>query len=240
MADHRSRSGSRQATSPKRDEILTVAAELFAERGFEATTIQDIADRVGMLKGSLYYHIKSKEQLLVEIVQDTHEIFSRNLDAVDRLDGGPVEKIWAFVYRNVLANATHHVQSTVFFNEFRSIADVDRQKILAMRDAHDHMLRALIESGQRRGEVCPSLEVKLTAIGVLTMCNALYRWYRPGGQWGPDDIARGYADFVVAALACAADGPCRHRTIDSDGVIAQLSALVPGDVPEADDIAPTG
>lgn len=239
MAEQRSRPGGTQAASSKRDEILAVAAELFAERGFEATTIQDIADRVGMLKGSLYYHIKSKEQLLVEIVQKTHEIFSRNLDAVDRLDGGPAEKIWAFVYRNVMANATHHVQSTVFFNEFRSIADEDRQKILAMRDAHDHMLRALIESGQRRGVICQSLDVKLTAIGVLTMCNALYRWYRHGGPWSPEDIAKGYADLVVAALACGADVPCRHQAVDDDGVVAQLTALVPSELSEPGDVTTT-
>jgi AcrR family transcriptional regulator len=207
----------------RREHILTTAAQLFSEKGFEATSIQDIAERVGMLKGSLYYHISSKDELLFEIIEDTHRVFARNLDIVAQLDGGPLEKIWAFVYRNVLGNSSNPVRSTIFFTELRSLGKKQRKQIIDLRDAHDEALRELVAAGQAAGVIRPSYDKKLVAIAVLTMCNALHTWYRPKGEWSPEFIGRGYADFVTASLSTS--GSKSKPPVDGDAIIAALAPI---------------
>src|ERR1700687_405761 len=96
------------------DDIVRAAAEIFYRKGYDATTMQDIAEVVGMLKGSLYYYISAKEDLLYEIIDEVHEVWAKNLERNTVMQGDPLTRIWAFVHDNVIGNAMNLVNSAVF------------------------------------------------------------------------------------------------------------------------------
>jgi TetR/AcrR family transcriptional regulator, cholesterol catabolism regulator len=204
MAESTSRQRRSSAPRHRREQILAASAEVFSEKGYESTSIQDIADAVGILKGSLYYYITSKEDLLFEIIQGVHEEALKNLDQVRDLDGDALQKIRAFVVVHLTFNATNLVRMAVFFQDFRSLNGKRREIIVEERDLYDSFLRDLIRQGQDEGSVCPEIEPKLAAITVLGMMNWICQWYRPGGKLSAADIANAYGDVVVAGLACSA------------------------------------
>lgn len=197
-----------RAPRRRRQEILEAAARVFHEKGYESTSIQDLADAVGILKGSLYYYITSKEDLLYELLQGVHEEGLKNLDKTRAVEGDALQKIRAFVTLHFTYNAEHLVGMAVFFQDFRSLKPERRRVILEERDRYDHFLRDVIRQGQDEGIVCPDIDPKVAAIAVLGMMNWIYHWYRPGGERSAAELANAYADFVVAGLAC---DPATHR-----------------------------
>lgn len=214
---------SRRSRAPRRrqQEILEAAARVFHEKGYESTSIQDIADSVGILKGSLYYYITSKEDLLFEIIQGVHEEALKNLDRTAEVEGDALQKIRAFVVIHFTHNAVNLVKMAVFFQDFRSLNGERRRVIVEERDLYDNFLRDLIRQGQDEGIVCPDIEPKLAAITVLGMMNWIYHWYRPGGERSAAEIANAYADFVIAGLAC-------DRSTHRPGHRREFAPLPPG------------
>jgi AcrR family transcriptional regulator len=204
MPETKSALQGRRSRAPRRrqQEILEAAARVFHEKGYESTSIQDIADSVGILKGSLYYYITSKEDLLFEIIQGVHEEALKNLDRTAAVEGDALQKIRAFVVIHFTHNAHNLVKMAVFFQDFRSLNGPRRKLIVEERDLYDNFLRDLIRQGQDEGIVCPDIEPKLAAITVLGMMNWIYHWYKPGGELPASEIASAYADFVIAGLAC--------------------------------------
>jgi AcrR family transcriptional regulator len=185
----------------RRAEIIRSAADLFYQQGYDVTTTQDIADRVGMLKGSLYYYIASKEDLLFEIIDGAHEVWTKNLELVRAIEGDAAIKLWVYVHGNVMGNVENLVDSGVFFREFRSLSGERRGRILGLRDEHDNFLRRLIREGQDHKLMRTDVNPKLASTAILTMCNALYQWYTPGGAWSAEEVATSYADLALSSLS---------------------------------------
>jgi AcrR family transcriptional regulator len=195
----------RAAKPPRRrqQEILDAAARVFHEKGYESTSIQDIADAVGILKGSLYYYINSKEDLLFEILEAAHTDALSIIAETRAVEGSALQRVRKFVTLHVRFNAENLVRMGVFFQDFRSLSPERRRVIVEDRDHYDQFLRSLIREGQQEGVICPDLDPKLTAIAILGMMNWIYHWYRPGAGASAAELAENYADFVVAALACS-------------------------------------
>ena len=186
------------------NDIIRAAAETFYQKGYGATTTQDIADAVGMLKGSLYYYITAKEDLLYEIIDEVHEVLAKNLEVVAAMDGDPLARIWTLVHHNVIVNAQNLINSAVFFRDFSALTGRRRKHILALRDKGDTMLRELIAEGQAKRSIRADVDPKLAATAINTMCNALYHWYKPDGALTPEEVARSYADMAVGGLTADA------------------------------------
>jgi len=195
----------RKAAGPPRRrhrEILETAAHVFHRKGYESTSIQDIADAVGILKGSLYYYIDSKEDLLYAILQDVHEDALRNIARTRAIEGDPLQKVRCFVTLHITFNVENLVKMGVFFQDFRSLGEERRRVIVEERDEYDQFLRTLIQEGQTQGVICPDVDPKFAALAILGMTNWIYHWYQPTGERTPSELAHAYADFVVSGLAC--------------------------------------
>ena len=203
---------------------MRAAAETFYRKGYDATTTQDIAEAVGMLKGSLYYYISAKEDLLYEIINEVHEVWASNLKRHEIMDGEPLARIWAFVHNNVVGNAENLVSSAVFFRDFSALTGQRRKHILALRDVHDDTLRQMIREGQSTGTVRKGVDPKVAATGILTMCNALYHWYRPDGALSAADVAIQYADVAVGGLAAKTELLERSRAEAMAHLEAELAS----------------
>jgi len=203
---------------------VRAAAETFYRKGYDATTTQDIAEAVGMLKGSLYYYISAKEDLLYEIINEVHEVWATNLKRHEIMDGDPLTRIWAFVHNNVVGNAENLVSSAVFFRDFSALTGQRRKHILELRDVHDNTLREMIREGQSSRAVRKGVDPKVAATGILTMCNALYHWYRPDGALTAEDVAIQYADLAVGGLAAKVELLDRARSEAVTHLQAELAS----------------
>jgi TetR/AcrR family transcriptional regulator, cholesterol catabolism regulator len=204
----------RRAQAPRRRqrEIIEAATRVFHEKGYESTSIQDIADTVGILKGSLYYYITSKEDLLFEIIQGVHAEALQNIERTEATRGDALQKIRTFVHLHLTFNAENLVKMGVFFHDFRSLSGERRAEILDARDLYDRFLRELIRQGQESKIICPDIDPKVAAIMILGMMNWIYQWYHANGEWSVEHLANDYADFVVVGLACdAAQHSPGHR-----------------------------
>ena len=132
MAETKSAATARKTRAPRRreQEIHEAAAQVFHEKGYESTSIQHIADSVGILKGSLYYYITSKEDLLYEIIQGVHEEALRNLEKTRAVEGNALQRLRAFAMYHFTFNAENRVKVAVFFQDFRSLTPERRQTIV--------------------------------------------------------------------------------------------------------------
>ncbi len=192
----------RKASGDRRQEIIDAAAAIFARKGYEATSIQDVAEAVDILKGSLYYYIKSKEDLLFEVIQEVHEAGLARLEAGREAEAPALDRIASFVRGHVDYNATHLTKISVFFHDFRSLSEDRRDLIVKERDLYDQYLRELIDQGQEEGSICPGLDPKLAAFGILGMMNWMYQWYRESGEADPGTIADVFAQMAVRSISC--------------------------------------
>lgn len=198
-------------------EIYDAAAVIFHEKGYEAASIQDVADAVGILKGSLYYYIDSKEDLLFGVIDEVHRESLAHLERWQRIEGNALVKLRAFITGHVIANARNLVKMGVFFHDFRSLSQERREQIVAERDVYDRFLRELIQEGQREGVIDESVDPKLASMAILGMMNWIYQWWRPDGESTSDDVAHQFADLALSGLA-AREGTDRRS----------LGALPPG------------
>jgi AcrR family transcriptional regulator len=184
----------------RRREIIEAAARIFKEKGYAATSIQDVARAVDILKGSLYYYIDSKDDLLFEVIQEVHQQGLENLEKTKHASGSALERIHAFVVNHASFNAGNLAQMTVFFHDFRSLSEERRRVIVKERDLYDQYLRSLITEGQEQGSVRSSVDPKIAAFWILGGMNWMYQWYRPDGPQSMEEIALEFADLAVHSL----------------------------------------
>lgn len=199
MSDGTVESSSRDQAGRRR-QIVDAAARIFRDKGYAATSIQDVAQAVDILKGSLYYYIDSKDDLLFEVIQEVHQGGLSNLEDSKRVSGSALEKIHSFVVRHSSFNAGNLAQMTVFFQDFKSLSEERRRVIVEERDLYDEHLRALIVAGQAEGSVRSSVDPKIAAFWILGGMNWMYQWYRADGPQSLEEIAEAFAELAVNSL----------------------------------------
>jgi TetR/AcrR family transcriptional regulator, cholesterol catabolism regulator len=165
--------------SARRNELTRQAARLFAEKGYHGTSIGEIAEALGVQKGSLYAHIESKQDLLYETMAEGARAFHAGLDAIpDELR--PVEKIRLALRSHLRVVADQLDVATVFVQEWRYLVGERREEILAERRRYEERFRALFREGRELGELRSDLDDATAALLALSAANWAYTWLRPG------------------------------------------------------------
>ncbi len=184
----------------REQEILDAAARIFFERGYASTSIGDIANDVGLLKGSLYHYISSKEELLFRVIFEAHDVSLRATEM--KLIGLPaIEAIRRYVFESVLFVCQHRQQSAVFYSEFRQLTGEHLSKILSLRDQNEQLLRTLVRKAQEDRNVRSDIDARLLTYHLIAPITALPNWYRPEGTWSPEHIAQSYANLAIASIS---------------------------------------
>jgi AcrR family transcriptional regulator len=182
------------------EEVYAAALRLFRDKGYHATSMQDIAAAVGLYKGSLYHYIGSKEELLVRVFERG---MGTLLDDVEGIVGDPSlrpsEQLRRIVAAHVAAVAENLDALTVYFHEFRALAGESLATVRAQRERYTRLVSEIVSRGVAIGEFATP-DVGITTLGLIGMCNSMCEWYRPGGRLGPADIARYFADLVLDGL----------------------------------------
>ena len=165
--------------SARRAELTRAAARLFAEKGYHGTSIGDLAEALGMQKGSLYSHIDSKEDLLYETLSEGAAAFHAALDSIP--DGAaPVEKIRLAIRGHLRVVAEQLDVATVFVQEWRYLEGERREGFVAERRRYEERIRDLLREGRDLGELRSDLDEGAAALLLLSAANWAYTWLQPG------------------------------------------------------------
>jgi TetR/AcrR family transcriptional regulator, cholesterol catabolism regulator len=183
----------------RRQEILQAARVLFREKGYHATTVRDIADMTGLLSGSLYAHIRTKEDLLFEIVNGIADDFLQRLEAALNADGSATDKFRRALRAHIEVVADNLDAAAVFSHEWRALSEERRDVIREKRNLYEKLWDRLIQEGIERGEFQTSHR-KFSRIVVLSVANWLYQWYDPEGELSPVQVAEHLADVLLSGL----------------------------------------
>ncbi|MHB8618578.1 MAG: TetR/AcrR family transcriptional regulator [Chloroflexota bacterium] len=190
--------GGRPAFEAKADEIVSVAARLFRERGYHSTTMGDIGAAVGMNKGSLYYYFESKEDVLYRVIFRVARILDR-IEHIAALELPAAERLRLAARAHLKYTAEHWDSLLVLMQHTRDLAPDHQRAALQMRRRYDAALRRLIEDGIGAGEFRP-LDAGLATLGALGMWNWTFQWYRPRGRLKPEAIADAFTDLLLRGL----------------------------------------
>lgn len=191
----------RPVSSARRDAVLELAAELFAEKGFRATTVRDIADAAGVLSGSLYHHFDSKESMVDELLSEFLDDLVARYEQVMAAGEAPRATLERFIEVAFEALPRHRAAIVVFQQDGDYLAQFERFGYIRDTAARiERMWVGVIESGRAEGELVTE-NAKLAYHFIRDAVWVSVRWYRPDGEWAPADLSRQFIATVVQGLA---------------------------------------
>lgn len=193
------------AAHDRRRQLLDTAAEVFAEQGYNATTVRRIADHAGMLAGSLYYHFDSKESMLEEILRSFLDELWDGYDTVLAAGLDPRGTLEALVTESFREIDRHRAAVAIYQKESRQLVAQERFTFLAeSQRKFEKAWLSTLESGVAAQVFRADLDVRLTYRFVRDTVWVAASWYRPGGQHSPEEIARQYLSMVLDGIAVRA------------------------------------
>lgn len=184
--------------------ILTIAGDLFSERGYHATSMRELAETLGLKSASLYAHITSKEEILWEIVNRVADQFLAQAEAVPR--NIPLDAQLALLVRGhleVIDEALHF--ATVFFQEWKFLEPALRNKIKARRDIYEGYFHRVIEEGTKQ-DVFYLADTRLATLFVLSVLNWTYQWFDLDESITIEQLTDQYTIFIFRALKGGQNG----------------------------------
>jgi AcrR family transcriptional regulator len=191
-----------QPGTGRRAELLALAATLFAERGFVATTVRDIADAAGILSGSLYHHFDSKDSMVDEILRGFLDDLFGDYRKIIAAGLGPGATLRALVVASFECIDRRHAEVAIFQNESTYLAQFDRFGYLADRNAELHTLwTGLLADGVRTGDFRAGLDVEVVYRFIRDTVWVAVRWYQPGGEPSARAVADEYLGILLDGIA---------------------------------------
>jgi len=180
--------------------IRAAALRIFRRKGYHAASMQEIADAVGLYKGSLYYYVASKEELLVRLFEGRTEKVLAEVAAAASGAGSPRERLSAMGRAYVLGVLRNLDSVHVYLREEHSLPPSALQQVHREQKAmRDHFERVIVE-GTSRGDFVQG-DPKLAALALLGMCTWVHRWYRPRGRLTESAVADDFAERAVRMLS---------------------------------------
>ena len=181
-------------------EITAAGISIFFQKGYPAATIQDVADRVGVLKGSLYHYISSKENLLMRILQGSHDQGMDIIAAAAAMDVPPDERLWTYLNRLMLWYTDNLERCSLYFNEWRYLTGDNARLVREQRREVERFVRGTLEEAYVAGLVRDGTDLKLASFHILGSVNSLPVWYRSSGPYEPAEIAAQFALMSCRAV----------------------------------------
>ena len=184
--------------------ILEAAAELFMERGFGGASVREIGERAGVGQSSLYYHVHSKGQLLQQLHSTFVQEMIAKLESVPSSGASAADQLREVIHVILTTVETHQSRVTVYLREHHALSTDAKEQIQRDRDRVDTLVDAVIQHGIDTGEFRADLDVHLTRLAVLGMCNWSYEWYRPGGPRKISEISDYFASLALQGMLAGA------------------------------------
>ena len=187
------------------ERIWDAAVNLFAAKGFAATGIREIAEEAGLSVSAMYYYVANKEELLVQIMQDTQERFvAAGTQVVQTLDD-PATALAGLVWLHVMVHAETPLEAQVVDNELRALSEDRRTEMVELRDRYDRLWAEVLERGANDG-LFNFRSARTTRLALLEMCNGVTVWFTPKGPLTIPEVADEFADLALAMVRATSNG----------------------------------
>jgi TetR/AcrR family transcriptional regulator, cholesterol catabolism regulator len=180
-------------------QIIDAAARVFREKGYDGATLRDIAKEAGLLPGSLYYHIRSKEELLRLIVEQPIREVHAHLEEIVASEASPAQKLAQALATQLRAFDTHYPYLFVHIHNLLQV-DTMHPDMQKRAKRYEEFWEQILTQGVRVGEFPPDLDVKVTAFAIIGICNWMHRWYRRDGRLSIEEIIQQFTRLVLAGL----------------------------------------
>lgn len=200
MADAKGGAPTKQARTAKRfdryEVLIEAAADIFQRQGYDATSLQQIADAVGILKGSVYHYIDTKEDLLYAIIERNHDQITQNNSQWRELVQDPMAALESFIAGHLRESMRNPVYTSVFIRDFRALSSERSQVIRKTQDAYAAEFRDLVVAARDQGRLRSDVEPAWASRAVFGMTNWVSYWFKPGA-----DVETAVSQMTRYALA---------------------------------------
>ena len=180
-------------------QIIDAAAQVFREKGYDGATLRDIAKEAGLLPGSLYYHIRSKEELLRLIVEQPIRDLHAHLEEIVASEAAPAQKLAQALAAQLRAFDTHYPYLFVHLHNLLQV-DTMHPDMQKRAKRYEAFWQQILTQGVKIGEFPLDVDVKVTAFAIIGMCNWMHRWYRQDGRLSIEEIIQQFSRLVLAGL----------------------------------------
>jgi TetR/AcrR family transcriptional regulator, cholesterol catabolism regulator len=188
------------ATLSRKEQVIRSAAQLFREKGYAASSMRDLAQKLGIEAASLYSHIKSKEEILQSLCFDMAAEFRKSLQEVETKKVSASEKLKLGIIGHIQVMAKDLIASAVFMNEHRHLSQPYLRDFLLLRINYINRFKDMIEEGIKKGEFKENIDKKLAVMTLFSSLNWMPMWYNPDSNIMPDEIGQQLADMLVNGL----------------------------------------
>lgn len=189
-----------------RRRILAAAVDLFAEHGYDATSVSQVINRAGVAKGGFYHHFASKDDLLYAVYGD---LIERQLEGMQRILAQrmpPAQTLRALIMDLVETTAGSVREALVFSRELSQLGNRRIVQMRSQRRRYQNAVIKLVDDAQLRGQFSAVASPETIAFTIFGVVNEMPRWYRPTGRMRPEQIGTEIADLVLAGLSTGEAG----------------------------------
>ncbi len=188
-------------------ELIEAATRVFFVKGYRDAAVQEMADQLGILKGSVYHYVSSKEDLLALVLEAAHEHSMQLVGQVSAMDAPPIERLHEHFRLHVLWYLRNPEHVTVFFRDWRYLTGERLDLVVQHRRGYDRFLRGLLAECRAAGQMSDQIDEKYVSFFLLGALNSAPTWYRRGGRDSAESIARTFADLCVSTVRGMQDLP---------------------------------
>lgn len=188
------------ANVSRKKQVIRSAAELFREKGYAASSMRDLAQKLGIEAASLYSHIKSKEEILRTLCFDMAADFRASLDEVEKMKVPASQRLTLGIIGHVQVMARDLTSSAVFMNEHRHLSEPFLRDFLLLRINYINRFKKIIDAGVKSGEFKKNIDTKLAVMTLFSSLNWMPMWYSPTSAIEPKELGQQLADMLVNGL----------------------------------------
>ena len=181
-------------------DILDAAARVFRQKGYHHANISDIAKEVGLQKGSLYHHIKGKEELLYEIIMSALDLYVKSLRGIVIYGRPADDAIREAIIAHMEPLGIKFDYVYVFLNEIQNLPAEYRKEADSELENYERLWIKMLEEGKATGLFRPDLDSKMTMLSIFGMCNWTVRWYDSEGKYNTTELAERYARNLLEGI----------------------------------------
>jgi AcrR family transcriptional regulator len=187
-----------------RVKILSAAVQLFAEYGYHAATMRDIAQIAGIQAASIYYHYPSKQALLVEIMDNHMRQLNTNLERIISKPCTIQLRLYDAISNHIQLHTTYKSEFFIIDTEIRALEGENRGRILALRDHYEDLIQGLLRVGMEQG-VLRKTDIKISSYAIIAMSTEVAQWFRPAGRLSVQQIIEIYFQMITGGLLLTKD-----------------------------------
>lgn len=188
-----------------REQILDAAVQLFAEYGYHAAPLRDIARIAGIQAASIYHHYPNKQALLIEIMETHMQRLNAGLERILRDYSDPLQRLDQAITHHIRLHTTYKAEFFIVDTEVRSLEGEARPYILSLRDQYEKLLQELLRDGMEK-KIFRQTDVKIASYALIAMCTEVATWFRPDGRLSVQQVIQMYRQFITQGLLLTPTG----------------------------------